>query len=123
MYEIQKSELAFYGERQRKGEILISGMSVTQNGYKLQIVETPRMADAQKIPPLPAVQPIKTQPEPAKAQETPSQETPSCPFCTAPLELDGTCSICNRMAKIAGAAEERRRAWHLFKRGEGPRPI
>ena len=82
LYEIRKSELPFYGERQRRGELLITGMTVTPNGYKLQIIETPRVADAMKHPPLPPVQQPKTPPAAPQARETavpkplPSPEPP-----------------------------------------------
>ncbi len=70
LYEIRKSELPFYGERQRRGELLIPGMTVTPNGYNLQIVETPRVADALAHPPLPPVQPVKVPQIKRSEQET-----------------------------------------------------
>ena len=186
--EIRKSELAEYGDRAKRGELLIHGMAVTPNGYRLSLSLTPRMVDALAHPPLSPVQQPKTLPEPSKAQETafgeaaarsklaiqaspsksvcktdanesanaglkslpsppiPSPEPPTspsatvgmatveavaapvmeplfCPFCTNELDPDGTCGICLRMSKIAGAAAERRRAWHNFKKGIGPRPL
>ena len=57
-----------------------------------------------------------------EAATAPVMVTLYCPFCTAPLEADGTCWICNRMAKIAEMAAARRKAWCLYRRGEGPRP-
>ena len=151
LYEIHKHELAAYGERQRRGELLIHGMAVTPTGYRLHLTMTPRVADAMKFPSLAPKPEAKTPPATPQAQETaspkplpssdtwtsplregrerpegvsaPVMEPLCCPFCTNQLETDGTCSICHRMAKIAGAAAERRRAWHIFKKGQGPRPI
>ena len=52
MYSIHKHELAIYQERQRKGELLMHGMTVTPNGYRVNLTMTPRVADAMKLPPL-----------------------------------------------------------------------
>jgi hypothetical protein len=45
-----------------------------------------------------------------------------CPNCSAEYPEGEECGICSRFSKIAGKAAANRRAWFLFKRGEGPRP-
>ena len=192
LYEIHKHELAAYGERQRRGELLIHGMAVTPTGYRLHLTMTPRVADAVKstrfapTTPLPRPDPKPPLPEPTppnpshselQAGEThnlgtgqqphseetcppkitgdrqmadephalisPRQEAErtdsamtrkasdavdsavpmlECPVCTNKVPADGVCDICTRMYAISHKAAERRRAWHIFKKGQGPRP-
>ena len=123
IYDIHKHELPFYQERQRKGELLMHGMTVTPNGYRLNLTMTPRVADAMKHPPLPPVQPVKVPPSEPQKQEMASVAMVKCFDCGVEHPANEDCAICAPIARAALLARERRRAWHLFKRGEGPRPL
>lgn len=122
IYEIHRHELAAYGDRQRKGEILITGMTLTAGGYRLQIVETSRLADAMKLPPLAPAQEPKTPVIEAKAQETATPKVMvTCHDCQTEHPEGQDCPICSPLARAAIAARARRRAYHLWKKGEGPK--
>ena len=52
------------------------------------------------------------------------EETILCAVCEYPMPIAAQyCPLCQRMESIKTKAAARRHAWHLYKKGEGPRPL
>ena len=146
---IHFNELQSWQARHNAGEIYIGGMAVlTEKGcYRLAFVETPGMKPLNNLEregngvEAEACQSKKfsraiNPGEQASGNVSDEGSNPSalatlpppivlvtCPDCTAQHPEGEECGICSRFSKIAVKAAANRRAWHLFKRGEGPRPI
>ena len=50
IYNIRNCDLAEWGERAKRGEIIILAMSPTTEGYRLDVKETPQLAKAKADP-------------------------------------------------------------------------
>ena len=46
-----------------------------------------------------------------------------CQDCGVEHEEGVECSICGPLVRMLAISRERRKAWHLYKKGEGPKPI
>ena len=146
IYEIHKHELPSYDARRKAGEFDILNCTVTPNGYKLVVRETPGM------PPLNnferegnGVEAEACQSKKFSRAINPGEQAsgivsdegsnPSalatlpkpvvlvtCPTCSGQHTEGEECGICSRFSQIAEKARAKRKAWWLFKKGEGPRP-
>jgi len=95
-------------------------------GNPSRIAEQPESESAMKraaspTKPLPSPEPRTSPSSPVggatvEAVAAPVMEIFYCPFCTAELDPDGTCGICNRLAKVAENARLNRRDYALEKR-------
>ena len=139
--EIHFHELKSWQARHNAGEIYMTGLAPTKNGYRLTYTETPGM------PPLNNLSGCRVEERhvqvatdsqcahrAVEADETARTAsvklaTPTilpilvhCEDCNTDHPEGQDCPICAPLARIAVKAREKRLAWHLFKTGKGPRP-
>lgn len=121
---IHHHELFNWHQRQRDGEIYISGLAFTGRGYRLTYEETPRMKSALALEP--RTSPLETVGRSAaEAVLAPMPAAPPmilCVDCNTGHPDGEECKICGPMSRAMINARERRHAYHLWKRGEGPKP-
>lgn len=138
---IHTSELRSWQERANRNEIIIMGMSFPTGGkVDLDYIETPRLAEnlsgckvedaTSRVAPV--VSSCKGQSSADVAMTTAGSNpaTPTihqpvlvhCEDCNTDHPEGQDCPICAPLARAAVKAREIRKAWHLFKKGEGSRP-
>ena len=128
-------ELKSWQARHNSGEIYMTALAPTKNGYRLTYSETPGMSETFQAassennagnnqgsagaPPAHCEPPMRDDPQP----ETISPPVLiHCHDCNTDHPEGQDCPICAPMARIAAKAREKRKAWHEYKKGLAPRP-
>ena len=118
-YNIRNCDLAEWGERAKRGEIIILAMSPTTEGYRLDVKETPQLAKAKADPRIASLAKTVLKAPEIKPQE-PQQAVKMvlCLDCGVEHEEGKECFICGPLIRAREGARANRRAYHLMKSGQ-----